>query len=44
MAFKHGKDTKVFLNSSEISSYLNSADATRTADVAESTVFVNSSK
>lgn len=44
MAFKHGKDTKVFLNSTEISSFLNSADATRTADVAESTTFGKSAK
>ena len=44
MAFKHGKDTKVFVNSSNFSSYFNSADANRTADVAESTTFGNSNK
>jgi hypothetical protein len=44
MAFKHGKDTKVFLNSTDLSSYLNNADATRTADIAESTTFGKSAK
>lgn len=44
MAFKHGKDTKVFVNSSNFSSYFNSADANRTADIAESTTFGNSNK
>jgi hypothetical protein len=44
MAFKHGKDTKVYVNSSNYSTYFNSADATRTADTAESTTFGNSAK
>tara|TARA_R100001480_G_scaffold5871_2_gene12953 strand:+ start:1700 stop:2416 length:717 start_codon:yes stop_codon:yes gene_type:complete len=44
MAFKHGKDTKVFVNSSNFSTYFNSADANRTADIAESTTFGNSNK
>lgn len=44
MAFKHGKDTKVFLDELEVSSYLNNADTTRTVDVAESTTFGQSNK
>tara|TARA_R100001460_G_scaffold25771_2_gene51987 strand:+ start:4958 stop:5674 length:717 start_codon:yes stop_codon:yes gene_type:complete len=44
MGFKHGKDTKVFVNSSNFSTYFNSADANRTADIAESTTFGNSNK
>ena len=44
MAFKHGKDTKVFVNSSNYSSYFNQADANRTSDIAESTAFGSSSK
>lgn len=44
MAFKHGKDTKVFINSVDFSGYFNNIDATRTADVAESTTFGNSNK
>tara|TARA_R100000781_G_scaffold113680_1_gene82716 strand:+ start:1022 stop:1738 length:717 start_codon:yes stop_codon:yes gene_type:complete len=44
MAFKHGKDTKVYVNSANYSTYFNSADASRTADVAESTTFGNSAK
>ena len=44
MAFKHGKDTKVFLDELEVSSYLNNADTTRTVDVAESTTFGKSNK
>ena len=44
MAFKHGKDTKVFINNTEFSSYFNSVDSTQTADVAESTTFGNSAK
>ena len=44
MAFKHGKDTKVFLGQLEISSFLQSADSTRTVDLAESTTFGNSNK
>ena len=44
MAFKHGKDTVVFLGNTEYSSYMNSLDLSRTADVAESTVFGKDSK
>tara|TARA_R100001460_G_scaffold107800_1_gene157148 strand:+ start:2267 stop:2977 length:711 start_codon:yes stop_codon:yes gene_type:complete len=44
MAFKHGKDTKVFINNTEFSSYFNSVDSTQTADVAESTTFGNLAK
>ena len=44
MAFKHGKDTKVYLNSANFSTYFSNADATRTADTAESTTFGNSNK
>jgi hypothetical protein len=44
MAFKHGKDTKIFVNSDNYSQYFNNADATRTSDVAESTTFGNSAK
>ena len=44
MAFKHGKDTKIYLNSSNFSTYFSNADATRTADTAESTTFGNSNK
>ena len=44
MAFKHGKDTKVYVNSSNYSTYFNNADASRTADTAESTTFGNSAK
>ena len=44
MAFKHGKDTQVFVNAVDFSSYFNSIDATRSADVAESTTFGNDNK
>ena len=44
MAFKHGKDTKVYVNSSDYSSYFSNADANRTADIAESTTFGKSNK
>ena len=44
MAFKHGKDTKIYVNSSNYSSYFNNIDATRTADTAESTTFGNNNK
>lgn len=44
MAFKHGKDTKVYVNNSDFSAYFNSVDTTRTADVAESTTFGKASK
>lgn len=44
MAFKHGKDSKVFINNTDFSSYFNSVDVARTADVAESTTFGNASK
>ena len=32
MAFIHGKDTKVIINSTDLSAYLNSAEPSRTAD------------
>lgn len=44
MAFKHGKDTVVFLGNTEYSSYMNSLDMNRTADVAETTVFGKDNK
>ena len=44
MAFKHGKDTTVYVNSSNYSSYFNNIDATRTADIAETTTFGNDNK
>lgn len=44
MAFKHGKDTKVFINAVDFSSYFNNIDANRSADVAESTTFGNDNK
>lgn len=44
MAFKHGKNTKIFINNNDYSAYFNNADTTRTADVAESTTFGKSSK
>ena len=44
MAFKHGKDTKVFVNNSDFSTYFNNVDSTQMADVAESTTFGNSAK
>lgn len=44
MAFKHGKDTSVFVNNTDFSTYFNNVDTTRTADVAESTTFGNSAK
>jgi hypothetical protein len=44
MAFKHGKDTKVYVNSSDYSTYFSNADANRTADVAESTTFGKDNK
>lgn len=44
MAFKHGKNTTVFINAVDFSTYFNNIDATRTADVAESTTFGKNSK
>jgi len=44
MAFKHGKDTKVFVNNTDFSTFFNNVDTTRTADVAESTTFGNNAK
>lgn len=44
MAFKHGKNTVVFVNNTDFSSYFNNVDTTQTADVAESTTFGKSSK
>jgi len=39
MAFEHGKDTKVFVNENDYSSYFNNADNTLSSDVAETTTF-----
>ena len=39
MAFVHGKDSVVFVNSSDYSSYFSNVDSTTTADIAESTTF-----
>jgi len=39
MAFVHGKETKVYINENDLSSYLNTADPTRTVDVGETTTF-----
>ena len=39
MAFIHGKDTKVIIDSTDLSAYLNSAEPSRTADVGETTTF-----
>ena len=44
MAFKHGKDSKVFINQTDFSSYFNNVDVNRTADIAESTTFGNDNK
>ena len=44
MAFIHGKETKVYIDSTDLSSYLNTADPTRTADVGETTTFGNDNK
>ena len=42
MAFIHGKDTKVIIDSTDLSEYLNSAEPSRTADVGETTTFGSS--
>jgi len=39
MAFIHGKDTKVIIDSTDLSAFLNSAEPSRTADVGETTTF-----
>ena len=39
MAFVHGKDTKIYINQNDYSSYFNNADSTMTADIAETTTF-----
>jgi len=44
MAFVHGKNSKIYLNETDFSTYFSSADSTRTADVAETTTFGNSNK
>ena len=44
MAFIHGKDTKVFMDSTDLSSFLSSADPSRTVDVGETTTFGSSNK
>ncbi len=40
--FGHGKDTRIYMNGWDMSNYLNSINAPRTADVAETTVFNSS--
>ena len=44
MAFIHGKDTKVYSDSTDLRSYLSSADPSRTVDVGETTTFGSSNK
>ena len=44
MAFIHGKDTVVYWNETDYSTYFSSVDVSSTADVAESTTFGNSAK
>lgn len=44
MANVHGKNTKVFLNSNDYSTYFNNVDMAKTVDVAESTTFGVASK
>lgn len=44
MAFKHGKNTQVLLNSTDLSPYLNAADLSLDADTAETTTFTSSWK
>lgn len=44
MAFRHGKDTGMFLDSLRATPYLNSADFPRTLEVAETTTFGNDDK
>ena len=44
MAFVHGKDSVIFLNQNNVSSYLNNVDFNRTADIAETTAFGNDNK
>jgi hypothetical protein len=39
MAFVHGKDTKIYINENDYSSYFNNADTSISADVAETTTF-----
>lgn len=41
MAFKHGKDTEIWLNGSDVSSFFNSADFSVDVDTAETTTFKN---
>ena len=44
MAFKHGKDTKVFCDSYDLSSNLNTATVTQNGEPTETTTFTNSTK
>ena len=44
MAFQSGKDTVVMFNQNNLSTYMNSVDNSRTADVAETTSFSASAK
>ena len=44
MAFVHGKDSVIFLNENNVSSYMNNVDFNRTADIAETTAFGNDDK
>ena len=39
MAFRHGKNTKVLINASDLSSYFNDATSNNTVEVAETTTF-----
>lgn len=44
MAFKHGKDTSVWLNGADVSEYFNAADLSVDVDTAETTTFKKSWK
>ena len=44
MAFIHGSNSSVFVNNTDFSSYFNNIDASRTADVGETTTFGNDNK
>jgi hypothetical protein len=44
MAFIHGSNSAVFVNNTDFSSYFNNIDASRTADVGETTTFGNDNK
>ena len=44
MAFIHGSNSAVFVNNTDFSSYFNNIDASRTAEVGETTTFGNDNK